>query len=86
MFLGMYDLSISFGQPGDFRHPDVVAAVETALAAAKRHGKTAGMYVPDAKAAAAWVAKGMRFFETASEVDLIDHGAKKTVAEFRALA
>src|SRR5262249_812391 len=38
MFLGMYDLSISYGQPGEFRHPDVAAAVETAIAAAKRHG------------------------------------------------
>src|SRR5215475_3109560 len=52
LFLGMYDLSISYGHPGDFRHPDVAAAVEAALAAAKRHGKVAGMYVPDAKAAA----------------------------------
>jgi 2-keto-3-deoxy-L-rhamnonate aldolase RhmA len=86
LFLGMYDLSISYGQPGDFRHPDVVAAVETALAAARRHGKTAGMYVPDARAAEPWVAKGMRFFETASEVDLIDGGARQLVKQFRQLA
>src|SRR5438105_3347314 len=86
LFLGMYDLSISCGQPGDFRHPDVAAAVETALAAAKRHGKVAGMYVPDAKAAEPWVARGMRFFETASEVDLIDSGARNLVRQFRALS
>jgi 2-keto-3-deoxy-L-rhamnonate aldolase RhmA len=86
LFLGMYDLSISYGQPGDFRHPDVAAAVETAIAAAKKHGKVAGMYVPDARAAEPWVAKGMRFFETASEVDLIDSGARSVVKQFRALA
>jgi 2-keto-3-deoxy-L-rhamnonate aldolase RhmA len=85
LFLGMYDLSISCGHPGDFRHPDVAAAVETALAAAKKHGKVAGMYVPDAKAAEPWVARGMRFFETASEVDLIDSGARNLVKQFRAL-
>jgi 2-keto-3-deoxy-L-rhamnonate aldolase RhmA len=85
LFLGMYDLSVSYGQPGDFRHPDVAAAVETAIAAAKRNGKTAGMYVPDARAAEPWVAKGMRFFETASEVDLIDGGAKQTIRQFRDL-
>jgi 2-keto-3-deoxy-L-rhamnonate aldolase RhmA len=85
LFLGMYDLSISYGHPGDFRHPDVAAAVETALAAAKKHGKVAGMYVPDAKAAEPWVARGMRFFETASEVDLIDGGARGLVKQFRAL-
>jgi len=85
LFLGMYDLSISYGQPGDFRHPDVAAAVETALAAAKRHGKTAGMYVPDARAAEPWVSRGMRFFESASEVDLIDAGARNLVQQFREL-
>jgi 2-keto-3-deoxy-L-rhamnonate aldolase RhmA len=83
LFLGMYDLSISCGQPGDFRHPDVAAAVETALAAARRHNKVAGMYVPDARTAEPWVARGMRFFETASEVDLIDTGARQLVKQFR---
>jgi len=86
LFLGMYDLSVSCGQPGDFRHPDVAAAVEKAIAAAKRHGKTAGMYVPDAKAAEPWVAKGMRFFETASEVDFIDSGARQLIRQFRELS
>ena len=85
LFLGMFDLSTSYGHPGDFRHPDVAAAVEAALAAAKRHGKVAGMYVPDAQAAAPWVAKGMRFFETASEIDLIAAGSRQTVQEFRKL-
>ncbi len=85
LFLGMYDLSISYGQPGEFRHPDVAAAVETALAAAKRHGKVAGMYVPDARVAEPWVARGFRFFETASEVDLIDAGARNIVRQFREL-
>jgi 2-keto-3-deoxy-L-rhamnonate aldolase RhmA len=85
LFLGMYDLSISYGQPGDFAHPDVAAAVEQALAAAKKHGKVAGMYVPNARAASPWIPRGMRFFETASEVDLIDAGARATVEEFRKL-
>jgi 2-keto-3-deoxy-L-rhamnonate aldolase RhmA len=85
LFLGMYDLSISYGQPGEFRHPDVAAAVEKAIAAARRHDKVAGMYVPDARAAEPWVAKGMRFFETASEVDLIDSGARRLVSQFRDL-
>jgi 2-keto-3-deoxy-L-rhamnonate aldolase RhmA len=86
VFLGMFDLSTSYGQPGNFTHPDVVQAVEAALAAAKKHGKVAGMYVPDAKTAAAWTAKGFRFFETASEVDFIDSGARQLIGQFRALA
>jgi 2-keto-3-deoxy-L-rhamnonate aldolase RhmA len=86
LFLGMYDLSISYGHPGEFRHPDVAAAVETALAAARRHSKVAGMYVPDARTAEPWVAKGMRFFETASEVDFIDAGARQLVKQFRQIS
>jgi 2-keto-3-deoxy-L-rhamnonate aldolase RhmA len=85
LFLGMYDLSVSYGRPGEFQHPDVAAAVEAALAAAKKHGKTAGMYVPDAKGASPWIGKGMTFFETASEVDLIDAGARRIVNQFREL-
>jgi 2-keto-3-deoxy-L-rhamnonate aldolase RhmA len=85
LFLGMYDLSISYGHPGDFRHPDVATAVELALRAAERHGKVAGMYVPNAEVASPWVARGMRFFETASEVDCIDQGARRTVSRFRGL-
>jgi 2-keto-3-deoxy-L-rhamnonate aldolase RhmA len=86
LFLGMYDLSISFGHPGEFAHPAVAAAVETAIAAAKRHGKVMGMYVPDATTAARWVPRGVRFFETASEVDLIDTGARRVVQQFRELS
>jgi 2-keto-3-deoxy-L-rhamnonate aldolase RhmA len=85
VFLGMFDLSTSYGQPGDFTHPDVVRAVETALAAAQRHGKVAGMYVPDANTAARWLTKGFRLFETASEVDFIDQGARNLVKRFRDL-
>src|SRR5262245_42189082 len=85
LFLGMYDLSTSYGHPGEFAHPDVAAAVEQAIAAAKRHGKVAGMYVPNAQGAAPWVARGMRFFETASEIDLIDSGARAIVKQFRTL-
>jgi 2-keto-3-deoxy-L-rhamnonate aldolase RhmA len=85
LFLGMYDLSVSYGFPGEFNHPEVVKAVDAALAAASRHGKTAGMYVPDARGAEPWVSRGMRFFETASELDLIDTAARKIVNQFREL-
>jgi 2-keto-3-deoxy-L-rhamnonate aldolase RhmA len=85
LFLGMYDLSVSYGHPGEFRHPDVAAAVDKAIVAARRHNKLAGMYVPDAHAAEPWIAKGMRFFETASEVDLIDSGGRNAIKQFRTI-
>jgi 2-keto-3-deoxy-L-rhamnonate aldolase RhmA len=85
VFLGMYDLSISCGQPGDFRHQDVSVAVERVIESAHAHGKVIGMYVPDAEGARRWSSKGVRFFETSSEVDLIAQGARQVVRSFRSI-
>jgi 2-dehydro-3-deoxyglucarate aldolase/4-hydroxy-2-oxoheptanedioate aldolase len=82
-FLGMYDLSVSYGHPGDFRHPEVAAAVEQVIAAAHKAGKTMGMWVPDYSAAAPWIEKGVTFFETGNEVDFIDSASRRTISEFR---
>ena len=85
VFLGMYDLSTSYGHPGDFRHPEVAAAVERVIQSGEAHGKVIGMYVPDAATAARWFARGVTFFETASEVDLIAQGARTLVGQFRSI-
>lgn len=85
VFLGMYDLSASFGQAGNFQHPSVVAAVERVIRSAREHNKVVGMYVPDAEAGKRWFARGVTFFETASEVDLIAQGARGLIRNFRAI-
>jgi 2-keto-3-deoxy-L-rhamnonate aldolase RhmA len=85
VFLGMYDLSISCGHPGNFGHPDVNAAVEHVVQSGLVHGKVVGMYVPTAEMAGRWSRRGVTFFETASEVDLIGQGACKLVSSFRSL-
>jgi 2-keto-3-deoxy-L-rhamnonate aldolase RhmA len=82
-FLGMYDLSLSFGQAGNFHNPDLAAGVEKVIACARKYKKTVGMYVPDAEEAKRWIEKGVSFFETASEVDLINQGAQRIVRDFR---
>lgn len=85
VLLGMYDLSVSCGHPGDFQHPEVSAAVERVIAAGRNAGKVLGMYVPDAELARKWNLRGVTFFETASEVDLIAQGSRNLVRSFRAL-
>jgi 2-keto-3-deoxy-L-rhamnonate aldolase RhmA len=40
--LGPYDLSISLGHAGDVQHPDVAAAIERIIRAARDHGKFIG--------------------------------------------
>jgi 4-hydroxy-2-oxoheptanedioate aldolase len=84
MFLGMYDFSVSFGHPGEFTHPDVVKNVEICLESARRNNVATGAWVPDYDGAKPWIERGVKFFETATEVEMIFTGAKETIAEFRA--
>lgn len=45
IWLGHFDLSNFMGIPGQFQHPDFLAAVHRVVAAAKAHGKVAGFMV-----------------------------------------
>jgi 4-hydroxy-2-oxoheptanedioate aldolase len=52
IFIGPYDLSIAMGIPGQFHHPDLVAAMNRVLEACKRAGKfclTMGVTAEEAK-------------------------------------
>lgn len=61
--VGPYDLSGSLGRPGEFSHPEVIAALEKVREAAGRTGALSGFHVipPDWKEAEARIAEGYRF-------------------------
>jgi 2-keto-3-deoxy-L-rhamnonate aldolase RhmA len=62
LLMGTNDLSMELGHPGELGHPKVVAAYERIIAAAKRHGKWAGMggvYVEDLMSR--YIAMGCQF-------------------------
>ena len=82
MFIGMFDLSISLGRPADYAHPDVVAGMDRLLAAAKEHGKVAGMWAPAYELAKPWIKKGIRFFESMGDVGLVATGAAGLMSQF----
>lgn len=82
MFIGVFDLSVSLGRPADFKHPDTVKAIERLLAAAKEHGKIAGMYVPDYDLAQPWIKHGARFFESGGDIGFVSRGAAELVSRF----
>ena len=48
VWLGHFDLSNFMGIPGQFQHPDFLAAVRRTAAAAHAHGKIAGFMAADA--------------------------------------
>jgi 4-hydroxy-2-oxoheptanedioate aldolase len=83
--LGMYDLSVGFGQAGNLQNPNLVEGVEQVMASGQKHGKIIVMHVSDGEVARRRYDKGVTFFETASELDLIIEGARSAIREFRAI-
>jgi 2-dehydro-3-deoxyglucarate aldolase/4-hydroxy-2-oxoheptanedioate aldolase len=60
LWLGHFDLSNFMGIPGQFTHPRFLANVGTIVAAANRHGKTAGMLAADIPWGRDYMARGFR--------------------------
>lgn len=71
LFVGPRDLSHDLGAPGDLRSPAYLEALETARAAADRHGKTCGLLVGDGDAAHRLRGQGWRFVAIGSDTTLL---------------
>jgi 4-hydroxy-2-oxoheptanedioate aldolase len=61
IFIGPNDLSLSLGLPGQLKHPAVLAAFDTIIAAVTQSDKALGILVSDAEAALEWQARGARY-------------------------
>ncbi len=82
MFIGMFDLTVSLGQPAKYDHPDIIAAMDRLVSSAKQHSKIAGMWIPSYDKAEPWLEKGVRFFETTGDVGFIAAGAVELMKKF----
>ena len=71
LFVGPRDLSHALGVPGDVTAPVYLEAIGSVLAAARRHGKTAGLLVPDGAAARAAAEQGWRFIAVGSDTTIL---------------
>ncbi|MBM3784493.1 MAG: aldolase [Acidobacteria bacterium] len=58
VWVGHFDLTQAMGIPAQFQHPDFLAAMHAVTAAAKKHGKAAGIQPGDAESARQWQAIG----------------------------
>ncbi len=74
-FVGPYDLSASLGHPGEFDHPDVVAALNRIAAYAADPGVLAGIHVvePDLDRLGHAIGAGYRFVALASDMLFFAH-------------
>ncbi len=60
LWVGHFDLTNFMGIPGQFRHPDYLAAIDRIVAACEAHGKTAAFIATDEDWARDYAAKGFR--------------------------
>ncbi|HYI24561.1 MAG TPA: aldolase/citrate lyase family protein [Thermomicrobiales bacterium] len=60
LWIGHFDLTNSLGIPGQFDHPDYLAAVAIVLAACSRHGKAPGIMAADPQTARGAIEQGFR--------------------------
>lgn len=74
-FIGPNDMSQDYGILGQFTHPDIVAAFEKIIAAAKANGKWAGAHFGGAAPLKPWLSKGMQINMWNSDNGLLALGA-----------
>jgi 2-dehydro-3-deoxyglucarate aldolase/4-hydroxy-2-oxoheptanedioate aldolase len=83
LWLGHNDLSVALDKPGAFDDPDFVKAEQAALAAARKHGKSAGRLAVDAGQAAAFARMGYDFVSIAGDVWLLQQAFAAGVETIR---
>jgi 4-hydroxy-2-oxoheptanedioate aldolase len=76
VFLGPSDLSASFGRRGNPGHPEVVAALERAIATILAAGKAAGILTADERLARRYLELGATFVAVGAEVTILAAGVR----------
>lgn len=82
LFVGPGDLSLGFGQPGAHAGSEVMQVVDAVAAAARRHGKRAGIPCA-ADQVAKYRALGYSFFNVISDYRCVAQGVKAALATVR---
>jgi 4-hydroxy-2-oxoheptanedioate aldolase len=83
VFIGAADLAADLGRLGQANHPEVVAAVEDAIARIRALEKPVGALSVDEGVARGLVAQGCRFVAVGADVQLLARGADRLVRAFR---
>lgn len=80
VWLGHFDLTNFMGIPGQFAHPDYLAAVDRIVAACERYGKTAAMMVGTEAMARDYRARGFRLIAYGPDVTLLRNALAAGIA------
>jgi 2-keto-3-deoxy-L-rhamnonate aldolase RhmA len=83
VLIGPGDLSISLGIPGEFEHPQFVAAVETVRDRCERAGIAPGMHMRSLALGKRWTGRGLRLISCNSDLGFLFDQATETVAALK---
>jgi 4-hydroxy-2-oxoheptanedioate aldolase len=67
IFIGPTDLSLCLGHPGEFHHPEVLAAFNRIIAIVEKSDKALGVLAANTEASLEWRARGARFIMSVFE-------------------
>jgi 4-hydroxy-2-oxoheptanedioate aldolase len=79
LFVGPMDLSVGMGIYREFDHPHFVAALHKTVAAARRHGRVAGILLPAAGEKAKYQGYGFEFLTCGTDLSMLAAGARSIV-------
>jgi 2-dehydro-3-deoxyglucarate aldolase/4-hydroxy-2-oxoheptanedioate aldolase len=83
LFIGPLDLSFALGVPRDFANPKFQAALDQVLAAAKAHGKVAGILAADNATAKKYIERGFNFIAIGSDSTLLAKAITDAITEIK---
>ena len=83
IFIGPADLAASMGHPGDTGHPEVVAAIEDAIARIGRAGKPAGILSLDPAFVRRCIGLGTIFTAVDVDANILLKGAAEIACKFK---
>jgi 2-dehydro-3-deoxyglucarate aldolase/4-hydroxy-2-oxoheptanedioate aldolase len=84
LFVGPTDLTHALGIPGQIDHPDYEAAIQKVAAAARAHGKAAGVLLWKPEDASRYARLGFTVFAISSDGSLLDRAVRTAVEATRA--
>jgi 2-keto-3-deoxy-L-rhamnonate aldolase RhmA len=83
LWLGHFDLTNFLGIPGEFEHPQYLAAIKSIVAAARRHGKGLGFMAADDTWAQRYRAFGFNMIAAGLDQTLLQAAIRRTLAPLR---
>jgi 4-hydroxy-2-oxoheptanedioate aldolase len=85
VFIGPYDLSQSYGIPGQVNHPELRRTMEQVIVACRGANVAVGIFADSAEAVNHWVGMGVQYVTVGVDTALIYRLTRDFVAEFRLL-